>query len=364
MIRYDLKDGEVRKLLIITDTHLRDVDFRTIRGFKSTVESFFMDTLMTTIRTEGITDIMFMGDITDKGYRSVGTSLSHSSILERIKDETKGGMFGTLLGNHFFIEMQNNPELYWIQPHPVYKPTEQIYRTRPILETPDVFVIGNTQFSCFHFHPTDKRYVKDRLPGIKTHIGLYHDEVTLPNSVAGYKATQDDLDYYYGNIDIAVHGHIHVPHGTVLANVGGRKVPLIVPGSCALTSSDERERHNTVSLPIFTLTQNSCDLSFTTLNIGAHNYRIIKKSEPDKVLKKRITAIKKTSADHVKVDTIANFIQSNNLPTNYIEVIKLASRGALSMADMKRLILPFGEQTIDTKEIFKDGDNTGIAESS
>jgi predicted phosphodiesterase len=358
MIKYDLKDGEIRKLLIITDTHLRDVDFRTIRGFKSTVESFFMDTILSTIHNEGITDIMFMGDITDKGYRSVGTSLSHSSILERLKAEVPNGIFGTLLGNHFFIEMQNNPELYWIQPHPVYKPTEQIYRTEPILQTPDVFVIGNTQFSCFHFHPTDKRYVKDRLPGIKTHIGLYHDDVVIPNSIAGYKASQEDLEYYYKNIDIAVHGHIHVPHNTVIVDIGSRKVPLIIPGSCSLTSSDERERHSTVSLPVFTLTQDSCQLSFVTLNIGTHNYRIIKKSEPDKELKKRITAIKHETSEHVRVDTIANFIQTNNLPLHYIEVIKLASQGALSMSDMTRLILPFGEQQISTKEIFNDENNT------
>lgn len=353
VINIDLSQNEIRKIACIPDLHMRDVDFKTLQGFKATGESFIRDTLTPKLLEAGVTDIIFLGDIVDKGYRNVGPAYSHMSLMEMMKERFTGNIFATVLGNHFFIEMQNNPELYWIQPHNLYKPIEYIYRTNQLISTPDIIKIGTTQISLFHYHPRNKIYHHDILSDVKMHIGLYHDDCTLPNSVRGFGLNNEDLLQYYDNIDIAIHGHIHVPHDVTYLPIGTKQIPIIVPGSCTLTSSDEKEFHTSVKIPILSVTNISCSLSYVTLSLGVNNIRILKrKKEPQSEIKKRVNELRvKTQRADVQVDTIANYIRSNNLPHHYISYIKQAAEHSLSVSSLAKQVRDMGTYTIDIKDI-------------
>lgn len=354
-INIALNPGESRRLLCIPDTHFRDMDFKSIQGFKSNIESFIFDRLIPKIKEYNVTDLMFLGDIIDKGYRNIGAAFSHQSLIQCVKDNISG-VFGTILGNHFFIETQENPELYWVQPHETYKPAEKFYSEVPLIGTPDVIIIGKTQISCFHYNPKFKNYTKPRIQGINTHIGLYHDDCVLPNSVRGYGINNSDISFYYKNIDIAVHGHIHVPYDTTYVSVDDRQVPMIIPGACALTSADKREFHNSVKLPLFTITAETCEISYISLSLGVTNYRIVQRKEPQKEIKTRLKEIQVKQDKQIRTDSFANFIHSNKLPVQYIEYVQLAATHQLNFSKISELAVKNGVLALD-KEIFRDYEN-------
>ncbi len=330
----------IRRVLIITDVHLRDVDFKTLKGYKSAVESLFMDTFIPLIDEKNITDVIYAGDLVDKGYRVLGAAFAHEQMIRRVKEHISNH-YALVLGNHFFIEMLSNPELYWIQPHPIYKPIEKVYNTKPLLETPDKIIINKTQISLFHYNKTNKNYTRKREAGINYHIGIYHDDVCVPISVRkslGITAVSSSTNIF-DNIDLAIHGHIHTPQPVTYVN----NVPQIIPGSCSLTSSDEREYHTKVLLPIIEIGEETATLSYAPISIGVHKYRLMKKkAEPNKQIRQQLMQMKEIK--NVPVDNIADFIRSNNLPVHYIPLIRMASNNTLSIESFMKGVLPYGEQ--------------------
>lgn len=335
------------KVLIITDSHLRDVDFSTMQGSKSAVETLFMETLLNLIKDKNITHIIHTGDLVDKGYRNIGAALAHQSLIEEFAKAINYNFY-MVLGNHFFREMLSNPELYWIQPHPVYKPNETVYRKTQLIKTPKELILNKTQISLFHFNPRDKNYYNTKKAGINFHIGIYHDDVCIPISVCKELNIPITTSLsYFDNINLAIHGHIHVPHKPILVN----KIPHIIPGSTALTSTSEVEYHDKVDLPLLTIEENNCHISFVTVPLGINKYRFMKKRQASthkfsKELKKFIETV-----DIDNIYSIADFIRKGDLPLHYIQLVTNASRNTLTQKDFVNTILTHGPQVVELEDI-------------
>ena len=332
------------KVLIVTDSHLRDIDFKTMSGSKSAVEELFMDTLLDVIRKKSITHVIHTGDFIDKGYRNVGAALAHQSLIQHFADAVNGNLYMTI-GNHFFREMLSNPELYWIQPHEKYKPNERMYAVEQLIKTPDTLILNKTQISLFHFNPKDKNYIRERQAGINYHVGIYHDDVCIPTSIRNEMHINVKSRYdYYSNIDLAIHGHIHKPQPITYVN----GVPQIIPGSTALTSTGDDEFHDKVSLPILTIDEETCALSFITIPLGIHKYRFMKKKdEPTQKLRKYIHTFIDKEEQRESLKSITEFITSAKLPLHYISIIQRAASGNLTATEIVEEVLKNGQQQLD-----------------
>lgn len=240
------------------DLHKRDVDFSSIKGYRTAVEQVQQDILEYLWSLEGDRKFVSLGDWYDKGYRSTGRvyvdSYYDSMIAQAVNSEAY-----LCLGNHFFLERDSNPEMYLIQPSYLYQPKERVPMHAPVFKTVPYLVIGPVQISFFHFNKLDKNYVQPRQPGVQFHIGVYHDDCCLPSDIrttAGYfgKTNNDYLNNIFSNIDMAVFGHIHVAVGIrVFTLNSGKQIPLIVPGALCITENKDAVKHKTVSCPVLTV---------------------------------------------------------------------------------------------------------------
>lgn len=236
------------------DLHKRDIDFSSIRGFTKAVELVQQDLLDTLRRLDNAVFVQ-LGDWYDKGYRSTGRVFIDSYYDTQISQAAKGGAY-ICLGNHFFLERDSNPEMYIIQPSYLYQPKDKVPMSHPIFKTAPCIVIGNVQISFFHFSKVDKNYVQPLQPGVKYHIGVYHDDCVLPSDIrtkAGYfgSTSNDYLNNIYSNVDVAICGHVHVALGTSVYTLNnGKQVPIIVPGALSITENKEIVKHTSVDCPV------------------------------------------------------------------------------------------------------------------
>ena len=58
------------------------------------------------------------------------------------------------------------------------------------------------------------------------------------------------LDNIFENINLAIVGHIHTPVGAFNIQARGRSLPMIIPGSMAITTSGSNDLHTDVNLPV------------------------------------------------------------------------------------------------------------------
>ncbi len=259
---------------------MRDSDFKTIGGFVSATDAVTED-IIDFVKKEEVTDILHTGDVFDKGYRSIHASYSHENQLRYLSELVEGRFYLTL-GNHFFIERDSNPEIYMIQPHEKYKPKEKIWSRDPIIQVVDKVMIGCVQFSFLHFDKENKDYISRRYPDAKHHVGVYHDDILVPPSVRKklgifYNTTSEYLRMVFGNIDTAFMGHIHTPIGVETIVVDGKQIPMIMPGSLAITKSDEL--HLAVKLPLWTITDTAWQLEFVEFKLHAEKLKFYDKKQ-------------------------------------------------------------------------------------
>ena len=158
----------------------------------------------------------------------------------RVSASVNGNVY-LCVGNHFYLERDENPEMYIIQPNSLLRPQYDIpLPEEPIFRVVPQLRIGDVQIDFFHFSKTNKQYVAYREPSTKFHIGIYHDDKCLPGWVReqeGYTgvANQSYFNEIYDNIDLAIHGHIHTRIGMTSIQIANeRKVPLCIPGSLGI----------------------------------------------------------------------------------------------------------------------------------
>ena len=235
------------KVLIAGDLHKRTKDITTIKNYMQGCKQVQLD-LIDKIRKNNITHFISLGDWYDGGYGSdVAASLCH---VDLDYDMAK-------------IKMDSNPELFLIQPHPVFQSRHTSTRTTQIIRTPDRLNLNGTEFIFMHWNPLADNVLDYKVeldPSCNNHIALFHTEEIIPDeilkeanlaySVKSSNAIADALN----GVDIAIVGHIHKPLGQrVIKSPVNKDTLLIVPGSLTNTDSGLGSRHDKIDMPVITV---------------------------------------------------------------------------------------------------------------
>lgn len=243
------------KILFITDLHKRWKESESIKGSME-VQLKIQEDLIAFNQREKVTHNIIAGDWYDRGFHGLCQSWGATEMDRRLSASVNGNVY-LCIGNHFYLERDENPEMYIIQPNPYIKPQYSIpLPDEPIFKVVPRLLIGTVLIDFFHFSKMNKEYVGSRPENISYHIGVYHDDATVPAWVSemdGYTSfsTQSYYNRIYNNIDLAVHGHIHSKIGLINITLdNGRDVPLYIPGSLGITQNKDSMKHAHVDLPL------------------------------------------------------------------------------------------------------------------
>lgn len=250
----------VARILFITDLHKRWRDSVSIKGSMAVHQKIQEDIINFNINNN-VTHNVIAGDWYDRGFHGLCQAWGATEMDRRISRSVNGNVY-LCIGNHFYLERDENPEMYIIQPNPYIKPQTPIpLSDTPIFKVVPSLDIGPVRIDFFHFSKVNKDYVANRGEGIKCHVGVYHDDAVVPGWVSeldGYMArsTQAYYNSIYANIDMAIHGHIHSKVGlTKITLEDGREVPMYIPGSLGFTQNKESMKHAGVDLPILDINE-------------------------------------------------------------------------------------------------------------
>lgn len=325
------------RILFIGDLHKRDVDFTTITGYTRAVDAVQHD-ILDFVKRYGVTHLISLGDWYDKGYRSINRVNNDRNLDEELSASVNGNFY-ICLGNHFFLERDNNPEMYLIQPSPLYKPTHPIYATKPVIQAPDFLQIGRVRISLFHYSKTNKSYHMEVPHDTMYHIGVYHDEVVVPHyaqeqgGLMGAKPS-GDLQYMLENVNLAIVGHLHKPVGAIKIPVNGRQVTMFIPGSLANTSNGP-QYHESVKLPVIDIADDdtvSCKLFEFSLHC-----ELLKRS---KKAEARLKALQPEQAitDIPQTVALKDYLQAKGYDEQHVKLVEEAAERQLDAITGLRLL--------------------------
>lgn len=246
------------RILFVTDLHKRMNESMSIKGGLD-VQDMIQEDIIAFCENKQVTHVVIAGDWYHRGYNSIGPALSDMEMDKKLSAAINGNVY-LVVGNHFYMERDNNPEMYIIQPCEYIRPQgKHTMPKKPVFNVTNHLRIGNVQVSFFHYSKLQKDYYEPVENGVTYHIGVYHDDICVPgyiSEIEGYvtKTSSSYLERIYSNIDLAIHGHLHVKHGIVPIELAtGKKVPLIIPGSLGITNSAQKFRHADVELPVVTI---------------------------------------------------------------------------------------------------------------
>lgn len=312
------------KILFVSDLHKRDIDFTTITGYTKAVDAVQQD-ILRFIKDAGVTHLISLGDWYDKGYRSINR-MNHDRNLDEELSRAVNGNFYICLGNHFFLERDNNPEMYLIQPSALYKPTKPIYAKAPVIRAVPALRIGAVQISFFHFSKKNKNYATEIDPDVKFHVGVYHDEAVLPSSLREEGNVRGDtmqsiLDSVYANVNFAVVGHIHTPIGFRKFNVAGHPLPMVVPGSLANTDTGV-SYHETCQLPVLTINDDdTVSAQLFTFSLHTELVKVTKK-----INKKVTPEVPQTNTPYIPETVgLLDFMKGKGYDNRVIDLVEAAA---------------------------------------
>jgi len=332
------------RILCIPDLHKRYIDSANIKGQVMAIKHVQQDLINLNTSYE-FTHNILLGDWYHKGYHSVGHAWSDIQDDRKLSESVNGNVYLTI-GNHAYLERDNNPEMYVIQPNDLIHPSFDIATPdKPIFNVVPQLQIGNVQIDFFHFSKINKDYIAPRNPGVTYRIGIYHDDCVVPGWVRekeGYlsgSVSQVYLNKIYEDIDLAIIGHIHTEIGVVKVELNnGRTVPLIIPGSLGITSSAENQRHAYVKLPVLEIEDDST-VSFKQIKQSTHLecMTFIVKQKP--IVSQSTDDIKDTEVFTQKnLLNVSEFMRSKGYDETSLKLVHMVSNTAVSLNDLIEFI--------------------------
>lgn len=337
------------KILFLSDLHKRDCDFSTIAGYTKAVDAVQRD-ILNFVAANGITHIVSLGDWYDKGYRSINRSNHDRNWDEEISASVNGNFY-ICLGNHFFLERDNNPEMYLIQPNEFFQPSQPIHATAPVIRVVPELRVGSVQISFFHFSKSRKEYTTERDPDVTYHIGVYHDETVVPTAFrnqAGFPGTTPTarLATLFENVDLAIVGHIHTPLGAFTAQSGNREVSMIVPGSLSITASGERNLHTMVNLPVIEISDEStvtCSLHPFDLHVNLLKFY----EKKEKASREVSASCKQVPFSIPKTLALPEYLRASGHDERCVKLVDAVSESAIDIREGLILLGLIGGQKND-----------------
>ncbi len=262
------------RILFVSDLHKACKEMSTIRG-RLEASTLIQEDIIRFNKANGVTHLISLGDWYHRGYQSTMRTMNDLNEDRYVSDSVGGNAY-LCIGNHFYLERDDNPEMYIIQPCESLRPAKNFTMPeKPIFHVVHELVINNVKISFFHYSKTDKNYVNVREDNIKYHIGVYHDDLTLPSWVRemeGYtsQSSNSDLNRIYANVDLAIHGHIHTkiePFKLQLNN--GTSTAFLIPGALGITQNKEVMKHPFVYLPIVDIDEDG-NVSLSQAKFSTH----------------------------------------------------------------------------------------------
>lgn len=326
------------RILFLGDLHKRDVDFSTIQGYTKAVDAVQAD-ILEFIRTHGVTHVISLGDWYDKGYRSINRFSNDRNLDEAISKAVDGNFY-ICLGNHFFLERDNNPEMYLIQPSATHAPTHKIYTaTRPIIQAPDFIQIGGVRISLFHYSKVSKFYHADIDETVTYHIGVYHDEVVVPSfaqKAGGLIGGSPSLNIesMLSNVNLAIVGHLHKPVGAFKVPVRGKEITMIIPGSLANTQNGP-SYHEEVKLPVIDISDDD--------KVACSLYPFSLHCEMLRLYKRKESAIKAVLPEQAVMDipktvSVNDYLRAKGFQENHIQLVSAAAERTIDALTGLRIL--------------------------
>lgn len=344
----------IARILVISDMHKRYSDSTSIKG-QLEVQRKIQQDIIDFNKSNGVTHNIVLGDWYDRGFHGLGQAYGAIEMDRRISASVNGNVY-LCVGNHFYLERDENPEMYIIQPNEWIKPSIDI----PVPDTPIFRVVPNLDFGpvqidFFHYNKLNKRYIANRREDCSFHIGVYHDDTVVPGWVREMEgftgsASQAYFNDIYANIDLALHGHIHSKVGmTSIQLADGRKIPMCIPGSLSITQNKESLKHNSVQLPVLDINDDytvSVKLAtFSTHIDELRFYKAKKKTKVNDLLEGNFgTAQTLTTQKHsAELRSLSTFMTKHGYQNYHMNLINAAKSESLDISTAVRIIVEADE---------------------
>lgn len=329
----------LKKILFIPDWHWREKDFRSIGGYVDLLYDS-VDQIRDIIVSQKINYLVFLGDVFDGGYSDIGTYQSHINLLAGLVDLVNGEAYLNI-GNHFFKQKQKNPEVYAIQPTSIpnveYRPDKRFMpRPEPILRVVQNLVVDSVQIAFHHFNEADKNYVTRRNYDVDYVVGVYHDDCTVPRTILDklnldVYSTNAYLERIYSGVDLAIHGHIHVPFPIMKYG----QTHVLIPGALLPTSNSAPYKHSAIQLPIISVDGPNYALSYVRYETRLDKLQFFDIKE--RSIEKETRILRKAASQNIgngRFVTLAEYINKKGHNKSLLEIADLASKGALTMENV------------------------------
>lgn len=331
------------RILFVTDMHKKYTDMKSIRGSIPVQHEIQMD-IIEYVKKAHVTHIVITGDWYDKGFHGLGPAYS-AMEEDRLLSESVNGNVYICLGNHFYLERDENPEMYVIQPCEFMKPRNLLQLAdKPIFNCVPQLRIGSVLISFFHYSKTNKNYIQLRPDDVTFHIGVYHDDRCVPGWVReregfGGTSTNMELSAMYNNVDLAIHGHIHSKIGlTAVQLPDGRKVPLWIPGALGMTQNKESIKHTSVELPIVDIEDDN-SVSIAKAEFSTHIDKLQFYKVSTKATKPTdITEVQKTSLPVFAAPSLPQYLNQFGFDDKQLALIEEASHSSLDFLSALRVL--------------------------
>ena len=159
------------RILFISDLHKRYCDSTNVKG-QLVAQQKIQEDIINFNKAYGVTHNIVLGDWYDRGFHGIGQAYGAMEMDRRISASVNGQVY-LCVGNHFYLERDENPEMYIIQPNPFIRPSISIpVPEKPIFNVVPCMNMNGVQVSFVHFNKTNKDYVTHRDPSVKFHIGI------------------------------------------------------------------------------------------------------------------------------------------------------------------------------------------------
>lgn len=341
------------KILCLTDLHKRYNESVTIKGLLE-VQQLIQEEIIEYVKTNEVTHVIILGDWYHRGFHGLGRAYGAIEMDRRLSEAVGGNVF-LCVGNHFYLERDENPEMYIIQPNDYIRPSIEIpMPEKPIFKVVPNLKIGTVQIDFFHYNKLNKEYVAYRDEDTTMHIGIYHDDHVLPSWVReaeGFtgETSQTYLNRIYSNIDLAIHGHIHTKLGTVaLSLLNGNTIPLIIPGALTPTANKENQKHTTVDLPVLNIKDDST-VSIEYAEFATHVDKLRFADKKTKKKKLRDTGIVNaelqaiSSSNDAELKSLSAYLNKLGHDQVDLNIIDLARKDNLILTEVLREVMNMSE---------------------
>lgn len=334
------------KILFLPDLHKRCFDSDSISGQMDAIKRIQKD-IINLNQLHGFTHNIILGDWYHKGFRALDQAFGAIQEDRELAESVNGNVY-LLVGNHFYLEKDCNPEMYIIQPNNLIQPIHEITTPKePIFRVVQTLRLGPVQIDFHHFSKTNKDYVYPRQDDVSFRIGLFHDDKTLPGWVrekAGYRSgsvSQPYLNRVYEDLDLAIHGHIHTPIGVVKIELAtGKTVPAIIPGSMSVVMNKDSDIHEYVNLPVIEIDDDGKVRSKQIRQSTHMECLVFKKKKTTEVLDSKSESLNVEQVFAAKdINNVADYLTKHGHSDEVVTLLQNLYTTPMSLDDMVHYIV-------------------------